>query len=104
MTTHLIQGKDGEKCCPRCNGMVFPAEKMVSLNNWYHKVSRRRRRRQEAASPSGATPAGTASAPSTPSCAATPRTWRLSARAATPSHTRCLAAAPASTSYCCCFH
>ena len=35
--THLIQGKEGEKCCPRCNGMVFPAEKMVSLNNWYHK-------------------------------------------------------------------
>ena len=38
MTTHLIQGKEGEKCCPRCNGMVFPAEKMVSINNWYHKV------------------------------------------------------------------
>jgi len=37
VTTHLIQGKEGEKCCPRCNGMVFPAEKMVSLNNWYHK-------------------------------------------------------------------
>merc|ERR1719219_2994160 len=37
VTTHLIQGKEGEKCCPRCNGMVFPAEKMVSINNWYHK-------------------------------------------------------------------
>jgi len=37
VATHVIQGKENEKACPRCNGMVFPAEKMVSLNNWYHK-------------------------------------------------------------------
>jgi len=37
VATHTIAGKEGEKNCPRCAGMVFPAEKMVSMNNWYHK-------------------------------------------------------------------
>jgi len=37
VATHTIAGKEGEKNCPRCTGMVFPAEKMVSMNNWYHK-------------------------------------------------------------------
>jgi len=37
VATHVLQGKENDKACPRCNGLVFPAEKMVSLNNWYHK-------------------------------------------------------------------
>jgi len=37
VATHTIQGKEGDKSCPRCHGMVYPAEKMISLNNWYHK-------------------------------------------------------------------
>jgi len=34
----LIQGDDGEKTsCPRCNGKVFEAEKMITKHSCYHK-------------------------------------------------------------------
>ena len=36
--TFTIQGsEDGDASCPRCNGKVFEAEKMISMRNVYHK-------------------------------------------------------------------
>lgn len=38
-TTNTIKAdKDRDRAnCPRCTGEVFPAEKMISMNHWYHK-------------------------------------------------------------------
>jgi len=36
--TAVIPGDDGEPTsCPRCNGKVFEAEKMITKRGWYHK-------------------------------------------------------------------
>ena len=36
--TFTIQGsEDGDASCPRCNGKVFEAEKMISMRHVYHK-------------------------------------------------------------------
>jgi hypothetical protein len=35
--TWTIQGRESDNPCPRCNGKVFEAEKMTSMNHIYHK-------------------------------------------------------------------
>ena len=35
--TFTIQAADGDNPCPRCNGKVFEAEKMISMRHVYHK-------------------------------------------------------------------
>ena len=40
---HVIAADPGDKtACPRCNGKVFEAEKIVAGDNvWFHKVNRK---------------------------------------------------------------
>lgn len=37
METWTIQAGDSDNPCPRCNGKVFEAEKMISMRHVYHK-------------------------------------------------------------------
>jgi len=37
LETWIIQGGESDNPCPRCNGKVFEAEKMISMRHVYHK-------------------------------------------------------------------